>query len=158
MDPQGHGGYGLTVGSARALWSPGAELQVTLPEEVTMKPWYIKDHFLPREIERDPFWQKLPESHKKTHRFLCYHSYLTSRSPTRRYCEWTNKQIAEHVGLSKRQVQRIIHRLRAGFLIYRHYDGDSGSTSLTGSPRPPRYEIPASRGMSNWWKRTRKYK
>lgn len=41
-------------------------------------------------------------------------------------------------------------------LIYRWYAGDSGSTTTDGRPRAPRYEIPASKEMITWWRRTRK--
>jgi hypothetical protein len=41
-------------------------------------------------------------------------------------------------------------------LIYRWYAGDSGTTTATGKIRSPRYEIPASKEMIAWWRRTRK--
>ena len=120
-----------------------------------MKRWYHPNHFLPREIQHDPIWQRLTESDKKVYRFVCEHSYLTSRSPTRRYCEWTYGQIGQHVGLSRIQVLRIMQKLMVARLIYRWYIGDSGSNTIDGRPKPPRYEIPASRGMIWWWRRIR---
>ena len=121
-----------------------------------MKRWFYKDHFFPRDIQKNPDWIRYPESHRKVYQFLCWHSYLTCRSPTRRYCEWTYGQIAKHVKLSRNQVGRIVRRLMRDRLIYRWYAGDSGSQTSDGKPRPPRYEIPGSRGMINWWKRVRK--
>lgn len=121
-----------------------------------MKHWFPPGRFLPREIEKDPSWQRFPESHRAVLRDLCWHSYLVKRSPTRRYCQWTYGQIAERVGLSRVQVGRIMRRLMGSSLVYRWYAGDSGENTPDGRPRPPRYELPASRGMLNWWKRTRK--
>jgi hypothetical protein len=43
-------------------------------------------------------------------------------------------------------------------LIRRWYAGDSGSTRAGSGPRPPRYEIPASIGMVNWWRRGQRKK
>ncbi|GAI79251.1 unnamed protein product, partial [marine sediment metagenome] len=120
-----------------------------------MRRWFYKDHFKPRDIEKVPAWVRYPESHRKVYRFLCWHSYLTKHSPTRRYTVWTYQQIADHVGLSRIQVLRIMHRLMDDLLIYRWYAGDSGSTILDGRPRPPRYELPASKGMIYWWGRVR---
>ena len=123
-----------------------------------MKNWYVKGHFLPREIERDPCWQKLSEGGKKTYRFLCENSYLTSHSPTRRYCYWTYNQIGERVGLSRRQVANTVKELMRTRLVVRHYWGDSGSSKITGRPRAPRYELPASRGMVIYWRHKPKKK
>ena len=121
-----------------------------------MKRWYPPGRFLIREIEKEFHWQRYPESHRTVLRDISWHSYLTKHSPTRRYCEWTYGQIAERVGLSRNQVGRIMRRLMADGLIYRWYAGDSGSNTPDGRPRAPRYELPASRGMINWWKRVRK--
>lgn len=117
-----------------------------------MKPWFTRGHFLPRDIERDHVWQRLNESHKKVYRYVSEHSYLTQKSPSRRYCEWTYKQIGEHVGLSARQTRRIMKELMRTRLIYRWYKGDSGANGNGERPRSPRYEIPASRGMVIWWR------
>ena len=123
-----------------------------------MKRWYVKGHFLPREIERDPCWQKLSEGGKKTYRFLCEHSYLTSSSPTRRYSYWSYKQIGERVGLSRRQVARIVKQLMQTRLVIRWYRGDSAGNRTGGGPRPPRYELPACRGMIIYWRHELKKK
>ena len=147
--------YGSSIGWARVLPLPELQLQTTLWQGVAVKRWYHPNHFLPREIQHDPIWQRLTESDKMVYRFVCEHSYLTSRSPTRRYCEWTYEQIGQHVGLSRRQVLRIMQKLMKARLIYRWYIGDSGSNTIDGRPRPPRYEIPASRGMIGWWRRIR---
>jgi len=120
-----------------------------------MKHWFLPGRFSPKEIEKNPAWQRYPESHRAVLRDVCWYSYLTKHSPTRRYCEWTYGQIAERVGLSRVQVGRIMRRLMADGLIYRWYAGDSGSNTPDGRARPPRYEIPASNGMINWWKRVR---
>jgi AraC-like DNA-binding protein len=117
-----------------------------------MKNWYLPGHFLPREIERDPAWQKLSEGGKKTYRFLCEHSYLTSNSPTRRYSYWSYAQIGERVGLSRPHVKRIVKELMRTRLLLRWYRGDSEGNPDTGGPRVPRYEIPASRGMVIHWR------
>ncbi|MBA7666602.1 hypothetical protein ES703_74683 [subsurface metagenome] len=122
-----------------------------------MKHWFPPGRFLPRDIEKDPSWQRFPESHRRVLRDICWHSYLVKRSPTRRYCQWTYGQIAERVGLSRVQVGRIMRRLMEARLIYRWYAGDSGENTPDGRPKPPRYELPASRGMINWWKRVRKW-
>ena len=121
-----------------------------------MKRWFLPGRFLIREIEKEPHWQRYPESHRAVLRDISWHSYLVKRSPTRRYCEWTYGQIAERVGLSRNQVGRIMRRLMQDGLIYRWFAGCSGSDSPDGRPKPPRYELPASRGMINWWKRVRK--
>ena len=123
-----------------------------------MRRWFSPGHFLPREIEKDPTWQKLSKGGKKTYRFLCEHSYLTQRSPSRRYCQWTYKQIGEHVGLSRRQVANIAKELMRTRLVIRWYRGDSAGNKTTGRPRPPRYELPASRGMVIWWRYSLKKK
>lgn len=136
--------------------SPGPWSQVTRSWGVTVKHWFPPGKFLPRQIQYNPQWQRYPESHRAVLRDLCWHSYLVRRSPTRRYCTWTYGQIAERVGLSRIQVLRIMHRLMADGLIYRWYAGDSGSNTPDGRPRAPRYELPASNGMLNWWKRVRK--
>lgn len=85
-------------------------------------------------------------------------SYLVERSPNRRYCEWTYKQIAKNTGVSYGQVRKVMVRLMETTLVLRWYAGDSGSTRPGGSPRPPRYEIPASAGMVGWWRRDRRKK
>lgn len=117
-----------------------------------MKRWYLPGHFLPREIERDPSWQKLSEGGKRTYRFLCENSYLTSSSPTRRYSYWSYKQIAERVGLSRVHVKRLVKGLMRTRLVIRWYRGDSRGNKETGGPRVPRYELPASRGMVIHWR------
>jgi len=117
-----------------------------------MKRWFSPGHFLPREIERDPCWQKLSNGGKKTYRFLCENSYLTSHSPTRRYCYWTYNQIAKHAGLSPRHVRRLVKEFMRTRLVIRRYRGDSGSSKTTGRPRAPRYELPANRGMIIYWR------
>lgn len=117
-----------------------------------MKHWYLPGHFLPREIERDPSWQKLSEGGKKVYRFLCEHSYLTQHSPTRRYCYWTYEQISEQTDVSRIQVRRLVKELMRTRLVLRHYKGDSGTTVSRGVPRAPRYELPASRGMVLYWR------
>lgn len=120
-----------------------------------MRRWFLKDHFAPVKIRDDPAFFNAPRSYQKVYLLLCRRSYLTQKSPTRRYCEWTYKQLGEQAGLKKRQVGTIMRYLMRNYLIYRWYAGDSGSNTLDGKPRPPRYEIPASRGMINWWRRVR---
>ena len=117
-----------------------------------MKRWFSPGHFFPREIERDPCWQKLSEGGKKAYRFLCENSYLTQRSPSRRYCQWTYKQIGKRTGLSRRQVASIVKQLMRTRLVIRWYRGDSGASTTVGRPRAPRYELPASRGMIIYWR------
>ncbi len=121
-----------------------------------MKHIYLKDNFSPARIPYDLAFQDLNKTDKKLYLLLCRRSYLTKRSPTRRYCEWTYKQLGEQIDRSRCQVQRIMKRLMESKLIYRWYAGDSGSNTSTGRPRPPRYEIPASKEMITWWRRTRK--
>ena len=121
-----------------------------------MKRWFVKGHFSPAYILHDPTFQDLNKSQKKIYLLLCRRSYLVKRSPTRRYSVWTYRQIARQVGLSKRQVGRIMKKLMDAKLLYRWYAGDSGSTTANRLPRAPRYEIPASKEMIKWWRRTRK--
>ena len=121
-----------------------------------MKRWFLHDHFLPRNIEKDPCWQKLSENGKKYHRFICNHSWLTKRSPHRRYARHTDKQIAEHIGVSVRQVRRYRKYCLDNSLLYLVTPGNSGSTSKTGRPMAPIYEVPASEGQIFWWRRTRR--
>lgn len=118
-----------------------------------MKRWFLPGRFLPRDIERDPPWQNLSEGGKRVYRDLCEHSYLKTNSPTRRYSYWTYGQIAERVGLSRSQVKRIVKELMRARLVIRWYRGDSQGKKKTGGPRPPRYELPASRGMVIYWRR-----
>ena len=117
-----------------------------------MKHWYLPGHFLPREIERDPSWQRLSEGGKRVYRFLCENSYLTTKSPTRRYCYWTYNQIADRTKLTSRHVATIVKELMRTRLVLRRYKGDSGTTLSRGRPRAPRYELPASRGMILYWR------
>ena len=121
-----------------------------------MSRWFLKDHFSPAAIRYDPAFFNAPQSYQKLYLLLCRRSYLVRHSPTRRYCEWTYRQLAEQVGLKERQVGTIMRYLMRNYLIYRWYAGDSGTTTPNGRPRPPRYEIPASRGMINWWRRVRR--
>ena len=121
-----------------------------------MSRWFYKDHFFPRDLINEPAWVKASHGFKEYYRFLCWHSWLTKRSPTRRYTSWTERQIAGHIGRSPRQVRRYVKYAKENFLIYRWYAGDSGTTSKNGRPRAPRDEIPASRGMINWWRRVRR--
>lgn len=118
-----------------------------------MKRWYFKGHYAPREIDHDRAYKNQSKSSRKIYHFLCKESWLVKKSPTRRYCEWTYKQIGERVGLKPRQVGTLVRRLIRTGLIRRWYAGDSGSRKRGGSPRPPRYEIPASIGMVSWWRR-----
>ena len=120
-----------------------------------MRRWFHRDHYIPREIERDHPWQRLSEGGKRVYRDLCENSYLVTRSSTRRYCYWTYKQIAERCGLSTRHVRRIVKELMRTRLVLRHYKGDSGTTLDRGRPRAPRYELPASRGMIIYWRHYR---
>ena len=121
-----------------------------------MKHIYPKNHFSPARIPYNPAYQDLNKTDKMLYLLLCRRSYLTRRSPNRRYCEWTYEQLGQQINRSPRQVRRIMRRLMESMLIYRWYAGDSGSTTTDGRPRPPRYEIPASREMITWWRRTRK--
>ena len=132
-------------------WPP-----LTLLWGVIVKYIYPKDHFAPARIPYDPAFQDLNKTDRKLYLLLCRRSYLTKRSPHRRYCEWTYKQLGKQIDRSRSQVKRIMKRLMENMLIYRWYAGDSGSNTSTGRARPPRYEIPASRGMVKWWRRTRK--
>lgn len=120
-----------------------------------MRRWFVKDHFAPAYILHDPIFQDLNKSQKKIYLLLCRRSYLVKKSPTRRYSVWTYRQIARQVGLSRRQVGRIMKKLMGSMLLYRWYPGDSGTTTADRLPRSPRYEIPASKEMIKWWRRTR---
>ena len=121
-----------------------------------MKRWYLPGKFLPRGINDDLTYQRLPDGAKKVYRFLCWHSYLTKKSPSRRYCRWTKRQIAQQVGLSDRWVKHCLGLLRKGRFVWRYYTGDSGTTTTKGKPRPQVYEVPASRRQIIYWRIHRK--
>ena len=117
-----------------------------------MKRWYLSGRFFIREIEHDPTWQRLPECAKKILRWVGWHSYLTKKSPTRRYFYYTNRQIAEQIGYRERWVKHCMGLLRRGRFIRRWYRGDSGTTTTLGRPRPPVHELPASLRQIRYWR------
>ena len=121
-----------------------------------MERWYIKKHFLPRDIQHNPYWQKLSDNGKKWYRFHTEHSWLTKRSPHRRYCRHTDKQVAAYVGVSDRQARRYKKYCLDNHLLILVTPGNSGTTSKTGRPTAPVFEIPASVGQIYWWSRTRR--
>ncbi|MBA7571312.1 hypothetical protein ES708_13071 [subsurface metagenome] len=117
--------------------------------------WYPQGRYSPRDIVNEPAWVNSSRGFKKYYLFLCRHSYLTQKSPTHCYTSWTAGQIAKAIGRSKRQVKRYVKYAKDNCLIIRWYAGDSGTTTKTGRPRPPRDELPASKGMIYWWRRIR---
>lgn len=121
-----------------------------------MEHWFPPGHFFPRKMQDDPAWQNLSKGGHKVYRNFCKKSWLTKKSPNKRYTRQTYKQIAKETGLSRIQVQRIVTYLMAEGLIHRHYPGHSGSTTPGGRPTPPTYELPASLGMIEWWRKTKK--
>ena len=136
--------------------TPRGEVIPLRKKALKVRPWFFPRHFIPRDIHLDPFWQKLSDNGKKYYRFMCEHSWLTEKRPRRRYARHTDKQIAQHIGVSVSQVKRYRWYCLDHFLLWLVTPGNSGTTSKTGKPMAPVFEVPASAGMIEWWRRTRK--
>ena len=129
--------------------------------------WFRPGEFLPRNILTVPAYHKLSPTGRDIYGFLCRRSYLTRKTPKRRYLVATRKQIAGELRCSERTVQRQIQRMLRSRLLLRWYIGKSGPGSTYETedrpppksvgacapyPVAPRYELPASDKQIVYWR------